>query len=268
MESWVYPELERRIQARTGAAHVIVLGHLSRFVDPPKNPGGFHDSAKEVRPATKVDGSVNSAHNDVALRPWNKQKERLVGFLDPKSHRHALGGLVGSGDPRKSGYLRNALQERGLTPEFLCAKTTRLQIVSAWRGIEPFPVIRTPFAVCDARTINAERDTVDTVFPSYTTGAGGVVFDLIESHNMNSFCQPEQQWYYYPAMQREEVLLMKIFDSIAYDTGAPLKVQFHSAFEDPNTPASAPYRRSCELRCLCVFPDAYKEEKEKQRSKL
>ena len=58
-------------------------------------------------------------------------------------------------------------------------------------------------------------------------------------------------------MERDEVLLIKTFDSVDIDTGAPLKTQFHSAFEPAGAPASTPYRRSCEARCLAIFPNAY-----------
>ena len=58
-------------------------------------------------------------------------------------------------------------------------------------------------------------------------------------------------------MRFAKVILIKTFDSAANDLGTPLKSQFHSAFEHPETPPDAAYRTSCETRCLLVFPDAY-----------
>merc|ERR1719160_1824756 len=120
MEKLYYPELEDRIKQLTGAPHVIVLGHIARDVTPPSDglghqasSGSVQGGAKEVRPATKVNGSVNSAHNDWGVRRENSTKERVVEFLTPGSRRWCLGGLQTCGDPNKSDYLRNVVADKG-----------------------------------------------------------------------------------------------------------------------------------------------------------
>ena len=72
-------------------------------------------------------------------------------------------------------------------------------------------------------------------------------------------------WYYYPAMEREEALLIKQWDSygeFASSSGTqgdspgsdlPCTFSFHSAFEDPETPANAPDRWSIEVRCAVLY---------------
>lgn len=275
MEQRYYPELEERLRERTGAAAVIVLGHVARDVAPApeellnsslSSSREVENGAAEVRPANKINGAVNSAHNDFGLRPAHSTKERVADFLTPGSFRHCLGGFQTCPDPSQSRYLSQALAARNLTPELLKAPSTRLKIVNVWRLLDPVEgYARTPFAVCDARTIDAEQDTVDEPFPQYTSGAGGEVWPLVEGcYNLKSFWGPRQTWYYFPEMIKDEVLLMKTFDSAdGLDlAGKPLKTQFHSAFDHPHAPANAPWRRSCEARCLLVFPDAYlgKEE--------
>jgi len=59
-----------------------------------------------------------------------------------------------------------------------------------------------------------------------------------------------QQFYYYPGLTREELLVFLGYDSDAKEH-APCA---HSAFEDGNTPADAPRRQSIELRCVLIMP--------------
>ena len=61
---------------------------------------------------------------------------------------------------------------------------------------------------------------------------------------------PHQVWSYFPAMTRDEVLLIKTFDS--RDDG---RARFtpHGSFADPATPAGAPPRESIETRILALF---------------
>ena len=65
---------------------------------------------------------------------------------------------------------------------------------------------------------------------------------------------PAHRWFYFPHLQRNEVLLLKGFDS-ANDGRA--RFTAHSAFEDPTTPPGAPARESIETRTLIFFaPEA------------
>ena len=73
------------------------------------------------------------------------------------------------------------------------------------------------------------------------------------------------QWYFYPALTRDEALLIKQWDSVgelARSNGAkadaarpeaPCTFSFHSAFEDPTTAPDAPDRWSIEVRCVALY---------------
>ena len=64
---------------------------------------------------------------------------------------------------------------------------------------------------------------------------------------------PEHRWHYLSAMQTDEALLLKCFDS---DTSGRARYTAHSAFSDPTTPPDAPARESIEARTLVFFaPD-------------
>lgn len=59
----------------------------------------------------------------------------------------------------------------------------------------------------------------------------------------------KHQWYYFPKISPEQVILLKTYDSdkdVAQFVG-------HSAFEDPTTREGAPMRESCEIRTICFF---------------
>ncbi len=61
---------------------------------------------------------------------------------------------------------------------------------------------------------------------------------------------PSHRWFYASAMRRDEVMLIKCFDS-ANDGRA--RFVPHSAFVDPTTPAGALPRESIELRTLVFY---------------
>jgi hypothetical protein len=111
----------------------------------------------------------------------------------------------------------------------------RLQIINLWRPIRG-PLLDSPLAVCDARTVKPE-DLVasDLVYPDRV----GEIYSV--KYN------PDHQWFYVPGMTVDEVLLLKCFDS---KTDGRARFAPHSAFSDPTTPADAPPRESIELRTL------------------
>ncbi len=114
----------------------------------------------------------------------------------------------------------------------------RFAIVNVWRPIRE-PVLDTPLALCDARTIAAE-DLVATEmrYPERT----GETYSLAWN--------PAHRWYYAPLMRRDEVLVFKCFDSAG--DGRP-RFSAHTAFDDPATPPGVAARESIEARVLALF---------------
>jgi len=105
--------------------------------------------------------------------------------------------------------------------------------INVWRPIRG-PVQSTPLAVCDSRSI-AQNDLVPT--------------DLKHEVYMVRF-SPRHRWFYFPAMETNEVLLIKGFDSME---DGRARFTAHAAFEDPTAPASAPARESIEARALVLY---------------
>lgn len=114
----------------------------------------------------------------------------------------------------------------------------RVAIVNVWRPIRA-PLFDSPLALCDASTAGPQ-DLVPT--------------DLVYRDRVGEIYSvaynPAQRWYYVPAMQADEALLIKCFDS------AEDRARFapHTSFLDPTTPPGTPPRESIELRTLLFFP--------------
>jgi hypothetical protein len=107
-----------------------------------------------------------------------------------------------------------------------------------WRPIR-HPVKSAPLAIADSQSI-AAKDLIgiERRYPDRV----GEIYHL--SYN------PNHRWYYFPDMQPEEAIVFKCYDSMrdGRSRWAP-----HAAFDDPNTPASAPARESIEMRTLAFF---------------
>ena len=110
--------------------------------------------------------------------------------------------------------------------------------LNVWRPITG-PVRRTPLALADAASIGpAQLIATDQVFPDRL----GEIYLLAHA--------PAQRWYWVPRIRRDEVLLIKGWDS--RDDG---RARFtpHAAFRIPEQDAHAPPRESIEVRCYLIF---------------
>jgi hypothetical protein len=114
----------------------------------------------------------------------------------------------------------------------------RFAIVNVWRPIRG-PLFDAPLAVCDATSL-ADGDLVgqDLIYRDRTGEIYGLTYN------------PAHRWYYAPAMQADEALLLKCFDS-ARDGRA--RFMPHTSFTDPNAPSDMLPRESIELRTLVFF---------------
>jgi hypothetical protein len=114
----------------------------------------------------------------------------------------------------------------------------RYAIINVWRSIAG-TVLSSPLACCDAATI----DPADLVASERRSK------ERIGELELASW-NPAHRWYYYPEMNRDEVLLIKTFDS-AMDGRARRSI--HTAFLNPLAPSHAPARESIESRLLVFF---------------
>jgi hypothetical protein len=110
--------------------------------------------------------------------------------------------------------------------------------INVWRPIKG-PVLTAPLVICewgaiaDGDLIAAERRYQDRI---------GGVYHL--AYN------PDQRWTYFPRMERDEVILLKCFDTL---TDGTARWTAHGSVEDPSTPPGAPPRESIEIRTMYFF---------------
>ena len=114
----------------------------------------------------------------------------------------------------------------------------RFAIINVWRSIAG-PVLQSPLTCCDAQSVKEEN-----VFASERRAEDRIGELELVSHN------PAQKWYYFPEMNKNEVLLIKTFDS-ATDGRATRSI--HTAFKNALAPKAAPPRESIESRMLVFF---------------
>ena len=114
----------------------------------------------------------------------------------------------------------------------------RIIQVNVWRPIRG-PVMRSPLALADASSV-AKGDLLatDQIFPDRV----GEIYQLAWA--------PEHRWYWAPNMERDEVLLIKGWDSL--DDGRA-RYTPHGAFALAEQDPAAPPRESIELRTYLAF---------------
>merc|ERR1712137_865872 len=79
---------------------------------------------------------------------------------------------------------------------------------------------------------------------------GMTTTDCAEQYRLTPNRADEHQWYYYPHMRSNELLLFKQFDS---DPGRTSRFTFHSSFSDPDISPHLPRRESVEVRAMAIF---------------
>lgn len=191
VRSAYYAEVEKLLQAATGARKVVIFDHTRR------------SGSVEQRAATGAREPVRYVHNDYTS--WSGRR-RVTDHLDAEEAGERLKG--------------------------------RHAVINVWRSIRG-PVEATPLAMCDARSI-APDDLVptDLVYRDRV----GEVYSL--TYN------PEHRWFYYPAMQPGEAVLIRTYDSLE---DGRARFTAHSAFDDPGTAPGAVARESIEVRALLFF---------------
>jgi hypothetical protein len=141
-------------------------------------------------------------------------------------------------------FTRNSAPQRVrdlLPPEEAAMRLKkRFGSINVWRPIVG-PVETAPLAICgwdtldEANLIPAERRYQDRI--------GGV---------LHLCYNPNQRWYYFPRMERDEVVLLKCFDSLEDGTA---KWTCHGSFKVPDAPTDAKPRESIEIRTLYFYDD-------------
>ena len=115
----------------------------------------------------------------------------------------------------------------------------RFAEINVWRPIRG-PVESMPLAVCDAQSIDS-KDFVPT--------------DLVYRDKLGEVYRftynAQHRWSYFPRLERDEVILLKCYDS---KEDGRARFTAHSAFDVPTSPPDAASRESIEVRALTFWP--------------
>lgn len=186
--------------------------------------------AEVERLLVEATGAAKVVVFDHTFRSGRSLREAVKGFRDPVRRVHN-DYTEASAPQRVRDLLPQAEAEARLKRRFA--------ELNVWRPIQDGPVREFPLAVCDARTLEAEDFIATDLF--YRDRVG-------EIYNVRF--SPRHRWYYFPHMERDEVLIIKCFDSA---TDGRARFSAHAAFDDPTTPPDAVARESIEARALAFF---------------
>jgi hypothetical protein len=209
-------EIQDLVKSITGAAAVIVSdGPVVRFNSPKEQ--------NVVRPA-------RFSHTD-----YTQQTGRI---LLPTSYDRTIS------DPEQRKQLTQDLIAGSIAAVGIKRTYRRVLAVQTWRALSG-PPQDVPLALCAASSVSAE----DIVEADFVTG--------LPEHNGATleFClyrpNPKHQWFYFPRLERDEVIVFTGFDFDAHAVGRVL----HTAFDDPTCAPDVPPRASIEARTFAFFED-------------
>jgi len=233
-----YADCETAVREATGARWAFAFDHnvrsLGRSKKQDRQAGGSVAGQGLVQQPARI------VHGDYTLRSAG---ERMSQLAKPAS---------------KNDTLRDVLKGAPLLPPEVVAAAAapggRWGIINVWRNIAATPVQAYPLALTDGKTVH--RNELVTFEIHYADRVGENYF---AKHS------PKHEWYVYPELTRDEVLLLKTWDSagtLARSGGtvsdcdgaprAPCTFSFHSAADTP-PPPGCPDRESMEVRCFVVW---------------
>jgi len=123
---------------------------------------------------------------------------------------------------------------------------------SLWRALSA-PPQDMPLALCKGRSVRHDEGTHNTKVDVTELPSGDALYAPIEGEEDMVAAtifhySPEHRWWYFPDMQPEEVVLIKLYDS---DHSKAWRCP-HTAFRDSTRPDARP-RRSMEFRAMAYF---------------
>ena len=114
----------------------------------------------------------------------------------------------------------------------------RVAFFNVWKPIRHV-VEERPLAMCDVTS-----SSPDDFFKLYLRYQDRTGENYLMSHST------QHKWWYFPAMTPEHVVLLKTYES---EIDGRARFVGHTAFEDPTSPANAPFRESVEIRTIAFF---------------
>jgi len=231
-----YPECAAALGDVTGAAHVFAFDHNIRST-------AGKECQRQIAGGQQVQGPAHLVHGDYTL---TSAPQRLHNLAEPPSGNDTVRAIL----PEGEALIEQAVVDRAV------AENRRFAIINIWRNIDDRPVESNALTLCDGQTVDPDELIVFEIHYA----------DRIGENYFAKFA-PRHGWWWYPAMTRDEALLIKQWDShgeLARSGGtrsdasvgdgqAPCTFSFHTAFKDMAAPSDARDRESIEVRCMVLY---------------
>lgn len=222
-----YPACCELVKRVTGASRVFAFDHNVRSKK-------LSDMKEKLTGGSAVQGPAFVVHNDYTVTSAPRRVRDLAKA------------------PKANDTMRKVLGDRPLidpaeVDELLAG---RWAFINMWRNIKSNPVEKLPLALCEGPTVPLED--IVTFEIHYADRVG---------ENYFAGKSADHKWFYFPKITRDEVVLLKCWDSAgaafaadAQPRRVPATFSFHTAFEDPSTAPDADDRESIEVRTITFFP--------------
>jgi len=209
-------------------------------------PGEVIEAVKSLTGATRVHpmGWMVRTSGDIA-----RHQRQTVGYTHRGGVQPPAGEAHVDFTPACAERLARSIYEQNF-PEG--GGYSRFIASSLWRAFSE-PPQDCPLALCDARSVGRDEGVPNTMFivdqiPDEETMLGKMPNeDTAMSASIFRF-NPNHYWWYFPNMNRDEIVLLKFHDS---DASKALRTP-HTAFHDPSFPGARP-RESIEFRTMAYF---------------
>jgi hypothetical protein len=207
------------------------LGHfktgVSDFYNDDQITGLYYSEIEAFLKSATGATSVHIFDHTIRVQDDDKRAEKHVRLPVAPIHNDYT---EWSGPKRVKDVMTEAEAERYLGHRFA--------MVNVWRSIGA-SAERLPLAMADARTVQPEDFVASDLLYNNRKGE---IFQLRHSEG--------QDWFYFPDMQPDEVVLLKCFDNA---TDGPARYTGHGAFENPLAEPHVPPRESIEVRTMISF---------------
>lgn len=235
-----YPVLVQDIRQFPSPPHIdregFELWHapsaVGDFLDDEEVRATYYPELQEI--ALAATGATRAYVFDHLVRRREEGRPTLGFGRSARGGTAAANGRIHNDYTEASGQRRLALV---VTDPHALLAVRRHAIVNIWRPTRR-PVLDTPLALCDARTVAPEDLVPAEVRYANRTGE---IYMLRHS--------PRHRWCYASALEPHEALVFKQYDS---RTDGVARFTPHSAFDQPVHPAT-PLRESIEARVLVVY---------------
>lgn len=159
-------------------------------------------------------------------------------------YTESYAAMIRNADHPYRQLLKNSQTKAGVTDEQI-ANCRRILTLQFWRNTGPRRMDY-PLALCDANSVT-RASMVAVPVDEY----GGARTEF-ESLVLTAGDTTQHQWFTFPDMSSDEVLLFRAFDSERVAEQQPFWTP-HCAFADPTVGSDAPGRQSVEMRAICIF---------------